>query len=125
MSDPVPCITLVKLSEIDDRPSLSSADSGLEQTLSMLCSFLSIEDFFSFLTSPAFVSLARRDVPWITFEIGLYADHTKTLQLIPSSHGFEVADASASGVFENNLWSGEIEDGLVELLSAWITLVSA
>ena len=124
MADPVPCVTLVKSGEIDDRPPLTSADEALEQTLSMLCSFLSIDDFFSFLASPAFASLARRDTPWITFEIGLYADHTKTLQLIPSSHGLKIADASESGVFENNLWTGDIEDGLIELLGAWVIAVA-
>jgi hypothetical protein len=124
MSDHVPCITLVKLSEIDERPSLSPADEGLEQNLSMLCSFLSVDDFCSFLTSPAFASFARHDIPWVTFELGLYSDHTKTLQLIPSSDGFQIADANESGVFENNMWSGQIEDGFAELLGDWIAAVS-
>lgn len=125
MSEEVPCMTLVKLREINARPSLSPGDEGLERTLSMLCSFLSVDDFCSFLASPAFASLARRDVPWITFEIGLYADHTKTLQLIPSNSEFQLADAHGSGVFENNLWRGTLEDGLSELLRLWIDVVSA
>ena len=58
MADQQPLLTLVKKGEIAPRPHLTPEDLALEQTLSMLCSFLSIEDFASFLKSKDFSSYA-------------------------------------------------------------------
>ena len=71
MTGDVPLITLVKREEIAERPSLSEEDLSLENTLSMLCSFLTLEDFISFLSTPMFASYAQREEPWVVFEIGL------------------------------------------------------
>ena len=81
-----PLVTLVKKAEIGPKPALTES-LALEQTLSMLCSFLSVEDFISFLSSPAFQSYAQHQETWLSMEIGLYIDHTKTLQLYPNNTG--------------------------------------
>ena len=49
-------------------------------TLSMLCSFLSVKDFCSFIFSEKFDDLIECDLN-LSFEIGLYTNHEVTLQL--------------------------------------------
>ena len=72
MEDGVPVITLVKKGEIGPRPPLSSESEALERTLSMLCSFLSIKDFISFLASSGFKAYAQHEEGWLVLEIGVY-----------------------------------------------------
>ena len=65
MQDGAPLITLVKKGELAERPSLSSEDLALEQTLSMLCSFLSVDDFVSFLNSlPSRPTPNEKNIGW-------------------------------------------------------------
>lgn len=125
MEDGVPMITLVKKGEIGPKPSLSPESLALEQTLSMLCSFLSLEDFISFLSSPMFQNYAQHEEMWVSLEIGLYVDHTKTLQLYPEHHGLTIADEAMTGAFEEHVWKGPADDALVAALARWINLVSA
>ena len=119
----VPLITLVKREEIAGRPSLSEEDLALETTLSMLCSFLTLEDFISFLSTPMFASYAQRDEPWVVFEIGLYQNHTKTLQLYPEPNRLTVTDEAATGVLDQNVWNGQADAKLVGLLRSWVGAV--
>ena len=119
----VPLITLVKREEIAGRPSLSEEDLALETTLSMLCSFLALEDFISFLSTPMFASYAQRDEPWVVFEIGLYQNHTKTLQLYPEPNRLTVTDEAATGVLDQNVWNGQADAELVGLLRSWVGAV--
>ena len=119
----VPLITLVKREEIAGRPSLSEEDLALETTLSMLCSFLTLEDFISFLSTPMFASYAQRDEPWVVFEIGLYQNHTKTLQLYPEPNRLTVTDEAATGVLDQNVWNGQADAELVGLLRSWVGAV--
>ena len=119
----VPLITLVKREEIAERPSLSEEDLALETTLSMLCSFLTLEDFISFLSTPMFASYAQRDEPWVVFEIGLYQNHTKTLQLYPEPNRLTVTDEAATGVLDQNVWNGQADAELVGLLRSWVGAV--
>ena len=123
MTGDVPLITLVKREEIAERPSLSEEDLSLENTLSMLCSFLTLEDFISFLSTPMFASYAQRDEPWVVFEIGLYQNHTKTLQLSPEPNRLTVTDEAATGVLEQNVWNGQADAELIGLLRSWVGAV--
>ena len=123
MSGDVPLITLVKREEIAERPLLSEEDLALETTLSMLCSFLTLEDFISFLSTPMFASYAQRDEPWVVFEIGLYQNHTKTLQLYPEPNRLTVTDEAATGVLDQNVWNGQADAELVGLLRSWVGAV--
>lgn len=123
MEDGVPVITLVKKGEIGSKPSLSPESLALEQTLTMLCSFLSLEDFISFLSSPMFRAYAQHEEMWVSLEIGLYVDHTKTLQLYPEHNGLTIADEAMTGAFEEHVWMGQADDALVAALARWIDLV--
>ena len=125
MGNDLPLITLVKKGEIGPKPPLSPESLALEQTLSMLCSFLSLEDFISFLSSPMFQAYAQHDEMWVSLEIGFYLDHTKTLQLYPEHHGLTIADEAMTGAFEEHVWKGQADDALVAALARWINLVSA
>lgn len=125
MEGGLPVITLVKKGEIGQKPSLSPESLVLEQTLTMLCSFLSLEDFISFLSSPMFRAYAQHEEMWVSLEIGLYVDHTKTLQLYPEHHGLTIADEAMTGAFEDHVWKGQADDALVAALARWINVVSA
>ena len=46
----------------------------------MLCSFMSIDDFVSFIYSPKFVNLINTEIP-VKFEIGLYTRHEIILDM--------------------------------------------
>ena len=125
MEERVPVITLVKKAEIAPRPSLSPEDLALENTLEMLCSFLSLEDFLSFLRSEMFRSYACREEVWLVLEIGLYRDHTKTLQLYPEAAQFAIADEAMTGAFDGHIWKGDSDDGLVNALQQWMHIVGS
>lgn len=117
----VPAITLVKKQVIADRPAdLTPQDEALEQTLSMLCSFYSVSDFISFVSSPKFSSLAMKEKPWIGFEIGLYKDHTKTIDFFASDQEFILADVANTGAFEQHMWKGSAIDELEQALLLWL-----
>lgn len=125
MDDGAPLITLVKKTEIGPKPTLSPESLALEQNLSMLCSFLSLEDFISFLSSPAFQTYAHHEETWLSLEIGLYMDHTKTLQLYPEEHGLTVADGAMTGAFNEHVWKGQADHSMVSILQHWIAVVSS
>jgi len=124
MSDGTPLVTLVKAREIDARPMLTKRDEALEQTLTMLCSFLSTEDLVSFLASSGFRELARQASPWLVFELGLYKDHTKTLQLVPEAAHITLADAAMTGVLDDHVWHGQPDAAMATLLEAWVATVA-
>jgi hypothetical protein len=124
MVDGVPLITLVKAKELDERPPLSDALGGLEQTLSMLCSFLSLDDFLQFLSSPSFVEFSRTPEPWVQFDLGLYADHTKTLHLIPEERCITLADQAMTGALDGGVWTGEADESMKAVLVDWVAVVS-
>ncbi len=124
MADRQPLITLVKKGEIAPRPHLTPEDLALEQTLTMLCSFLSIEDFTSFLKSKAFSSYAQHEETWLVMEVGLYHDHTKTLQLYPEEGCLTLADEAMTGAFADHVWKGQADEGFISALSHWVAVVS-
>lgn len=122
MEDILPKITLVKQREIGVGPT-DDASLGLDQTLQMLCSFYTSEDLGSFLGSEVFVRYARQEEAWVVLELGLYVDHTKTVELIPSMDGFVIADTHQTGVFDGALWQGSTADEVVEAVNRWLAAV--
>ena len=119
----VPILTLVKAKEIAERPSLSPPQQQLETTLTMLCSFLSVDDFISFLASQPFNEFARKEDPWVMFELGLYKDHTRTLQLIPSKASLMLLDSNHTGAFENHVWEGDADEAMGRAVKHWIAVI--
>ena len=119
--DGTPLLTMVKAQTLTEPPELDEASTNLDRTLTMLCSFLSLGDFMSFLASKPFESYARTDEPWVMFEVGLYVDHTKTLQLIPKRTSITLVDPSRSGVFEDGLVECWEDSALRNALNAWLS----
>ena len=125
MGEQLPFITMVKSKEICE-PFFELTDScqTLLATLSSLCSFYSVEDLVSFLFSQGFQDLNKGEEPWITFEIGIYQDHTKNIQLLMFSGNFLLIDDENiiwnDGVFESddkNEISKEIKNWCVEVFN--------
>ena len=103
---------------------LIEEQKAMIETLSMLCSFLSIEDFVSFIYSEKFQNLLNESIPWIVFEVGYYQDHTKVIELIPTRKELIVADNLQTGVFEGNIATVCRQGDFVEQLSNWLDFVS-
>ena len=93
------------------------------ETLSMLCSFLSIDDFVSFIYSEKFQNLLNENIPWIVLEVGYYQDHTKVIELIPTRKELIIADNQQTGVFEGNIATVCRQEDFVKQLSLWLSFV--
>lgn len=120
MDDEKPVLTMVKLRIIGEVPEdLAPESTALLKTLSMLCSFNSSQDLASFLHSPMFASLARGGEPWVVFEIGVYLDHTKTIEFIPSKDEMLFADVQGTGAFENHIHRCQLESSTDGVLQHW------
>ena len=119
-----PLLTMVKSRMIGEpHPVLSAADEGLLNTLSSLCSFMNAKDLASFLFSPMFTSLTRDREAFVVFEVGLFLDHTKTIDVVVSKDGLVFADAQASGAFSNNVHSVVDEEDAAQKLMVWHGMV--
>lgn len=103
---------------------LIEEQKSMIETLSMLCSFLSIEDFVSFIYSEKFQNLLNESIPWIVFEIGYYQDHTKVIELIPTKNELIIADNQQTGVFEGNIATVYRQEDFVEQISIWLDFVN-
>jgi len=124
MDEVTPMFTMVKSQTLGEVPdSLSEKSRGLLDTLSMLCSFHTAEDLASFLYSPMFVELAQQGDVWLGFEIGLYVDHAKTLELVPSKKEILLADNASTGALEGNLHQCADEQDAAQCLNLWYSLV--
>lgn len=119
-----PLITMVKSRVLTESPEFDDTASQLDNTLSMLCSFLSLDDFVSFLASPAFEQYARTDEPWVVLEVGLYVDHTKTLELIPSNDVDRIVDPRMTGVYPDHVVACRSTVELKQALRLWLTHVT-
>ena len=124
MDDALPLLTLVKKNEIGVCPS-DEGSVGLDQTLQMLCSFYTVEDLGSFLSSEIFERYGRTQDAWVVLELGIYKDHTKTIEMIPSAEDFTLADASQSGVFAGDVWRGKNVADLLDAVRTWHGVVSS
>ena len=124
MEESKPLLTLVKSRFVDEAtPALEPQEVGLLETLSMLCSFHTAEDMASFLYSGMFQGLIGRRPPFIVFEIGVYLDHTKTLELIASEDGLIFADGQGSGAFVDNVHKVTNEQDAAQQLAHWHRVV--
>lgn len=124
MEESKPLLTLVKSRFVDEAtPALEPQEVGLLETLSMLCSFHTAEDMASFLYSDMFQDLIGRRPPFIVFEIGVYLDHTKTLELIASEDGLIFADGQGSGAFVDNVHKVTNEQDAAQQLAHWHRVV--
>ena len=124
MEESKPLLTLVKSRFVDEAtPALEPQEVGLLETLSMLCSFHTAADMASFLYSDMFQGLIGRRPPFIVFEIGVYLDHTKTLELIASEDGLLFADGKGSGAFVDNVHKVTNEQDAAQQLANWHRVV--
>ena len=116
-----PVLTLV-IKSIDSEgvAKLEEEIQGLIGTLSMLCSFLSVKDFCSFIFSEKFKQLTMQELE-IVFEVGIYSRHEITLQLSASDDGVILNDLSGQNCFENNsLFCSDMND-LEVIIINWLT----
>ena len=114
-----PLLTMTKSRIIAQQPDLEPQSLGLLDTLSTLCSFYTCEDLASFLFSDIFRNVAGDDEPWIIFEIGIYAEHMKTVELIPVHDGVTIADGSMTGGIPNHVIVIKSEQDCSDILATW------
>ena len=99
-----PLLTLCKSAIIDAEPEgLGEKSLALMETLSSLCSFHNAPDLAGFLFSEMFESLVGNGEPWIVFELGIFRDHKKMIEVIATKGKITLADSQSSGVFENDI----------------------
>jgi len=121
--DEMPLLTMSKSGFIDSKPELESQSEKLLETLSGLCSFHSAEDLSSLLFTDMFGLLVGESTPWIKFEVGLYKDHTKTIEIIPVKGSITIADAAISGGIPNNVVTSKNEQECASILQNWYNCV--
>jgi len=114
-----PLLTMTKSRIIDEVPHLSGESQSLLNTLSGLCSFHSSDDLASFLFTDMFRNLVGISEPWLSFEIGVYRDHTKTIELIPARDGITLADGAMTGAIENNVVTVKSQLECASVLTNW------
>ena len=121
MVNPVlPLITLViKSIDTDRLDGLNEDNRSLVNTLSMLCSFMSIDDFVSFTYSPKFVNLINTEIP-VKFEIGLYNQHEIILEMIVENNLITLTDCRNQNYLQVAECSSK--EDLFSSLNTWISL---
>lgn len=115
----MPLLTMTKSRIVGIQPSLVPKSEALLETLSGLCSFHTTEDLASFLFTEMFRELVGEGEPWIVFEIGVYKNHTKTLELIPVHDGITLADGSLAGGIPGNISIVKSESDCSQALLNW------
>ena len=121
MVNPVlPLLTLViKSIDADRFDGLNEDNKSLANTLSMLCSFMSIDDFVSFIYSPKFVNLINTEIP-VRFEIGLYTQHEIILDMIVENNLITLTDCRNQNYLQVAECSSK--EDLFSSLNTWISL---
>ena len=114
-----PLLTMAKSRNIDNPPELIQESIVLLETLSGLCSFHSSDDLASFLFTDMFRTLIGTTEPWVAFEIGVYADHAKTIEVIPTVDKITLADASMTGGIPNNVIIAKNQADCALILQNW------
>lgn len=114
-----PLLTMTKSRLVNAQPELSSQSETLLETLSGLCSFHTSEDLASFLFTEIFRSLVGEGNTWVVFEIGVYKDHTKTVEITPIDGGMTIADTSMNGSIPNNVAIVKNESDCARVLLNW------
>ena len=119
----IPLITLVIKSQNNDGLDLlADNEKSLLDTLSMLCSFLSVKDFCSFIFSDKFSNLTKYDLD-LVFEIGLYSNHELTLELSLNKGKMRIDDLIDQGCFDNNSFEFSIFEELEIGINNWLTCI--
>ena len=117
----LPLITLVIKSQNNDGLDLlADNEKELLDTLSMLCSFLSVRDFCSFIFSDKFSSLTKYDLD-LVFEIGLYTNHEINLELSLTKEKMRIDDLIDQGCFDNNSFEFSMFEELEIGINLWLT----
>ena len=117
----LPLITLVIKSQNNDGLDLlADNEKALLDTLSMLCSFLSVRDFCSFIFSDKFSSLTKYDLD-LVFEIGLYMNHEITLELSLTKEKMRIDDLIDQACFDNNSFEFSMFEELEIGINLWLT----
>ena len=121
MVNPVlPLLTLViKSIDADRFDGLNEDNKSLVNTLSMLCSFMSIDDFVSFIYSPKFVNLINTEIP-VKFEIGLYTQHEIILEMIVENNLIRLTDCRNQNYLQVAECSSK--EDFFSSLNTWISL---
>tara|TARA_B100000123_G_C25621326_1_gene380293 strand:+ start:340 stop:717 length:378 start_codon:yes stop_codon:yes gene_type:complete len=115
----LPLLTMTKSRIVGDQPSFSEESQALLETLSGLCAFHTTDDLASFLFTDKFRNLVGSEDPWIIFEIGVYKNHTKTIELIPVHDGITLADGSITGGIPDNISIVKSEAKCSHVLLNW------
>ena len=119
----IPLITLVIKSQNNDGLDLlAENEKSLLDTLSMLCSFLSVKDFCSFIFSDKFSNLTKYDLD-LVFEIGLYANHELTLELSLNKGKMRIDDLIDQRCFDNNSFEFSMFEELEIGINNWLTCI--
>ena len=119
----LPLITLVIKSQSNHGLDLlADNEKLLLDTLSMLCSFLSVRDFCSFIFSDKFSSLTKYDLD-LVFEIGLYTNHEITLELSLTKERMRIDDLIDQGCFDNNSFEFSMFEELEIAINLWLTSI--
>jgi hypothetical protein len=71
-----------------------------------------------------FRNLVGAGEPWIIFEIGVYKDHTKTVECIPVHDAITLADGAMTGGIPDNVAILKSELDCSNTLSNWISHVT-
>ena len=121
MVNPVlPLLTLViKSIDADRFDGLNEDNKSLVNTLSMLCSFMSIDDFVSFIYSPKFVNLVNTKIP-VKFEIGLYTQHEIIMEMIVENNLITLTDSRNQNYLQVAECSSK--EDLFSSLNTWVSL---
>ena len=90
--------------------------------LSMLCSFLSVKDFCSFIFSEKFKRLSGQELE-VVFEVGIYSHHDITLQLTANDDCVILNDLIGQNCFENNSVICSTMNDLEGCIVSWLTKI--
>ena len=122
MNEGTPLLTMVIKSPNDAVASINEQFTPLVNTLSMLCSFLSVDDFCSFIFSEKFIELNKQNIGFV-FEIGIYSNHEKTLELICDNNEIILKDLLNHSCFDGDLINCSSKEDLQSTLNLWLSLV--
>tara|TARA_B100000459_G_scaffold110453_1_gene64486 strand:+ start:3088 stop:3444 length:357 start_codon:yes stop_codon:yes gene_type:complete len=115
VKEAVPQLTLViKSKAVDFSELVNGDDNNLIQTLSMLCSFYTVDDLCSFLYSDKFQSMDH-ELYELVFEMGLYSDHQVTLDIIPRGKNMTIDNSKYPVCNSHQSLKQVISDWMVEV----------
>ena len=115
MNEIIPQLTLVIKSKLEGiEEIIVEEDNNLIQTLSMLCSFYTVDDLCSFLYSDKFQSM-NHELYELVFEMGLYSDHQITLDIIPKGKKMTVCSSPKTTCDSHQSLKQVISDWMVDV----------